>query len=158
MSNLHEMAQAARTAFYPVSVSDIETRNRALIEMAGQLASRKEFLFEENRADLCAAEADHLAAPLLHRLRFGEEKLNQVIAGLHALAALEDPLGKTTGPVSCQGTNSSSSRFARPAKAMPSTPNSSNIVRAAVSCGLPPSRMTRSGRDPKRPSAMRSLL
>ena len=96
MSNLHEMAQAARTAFYPVSVSDIETRNRALIEMAGQLASRKEFLFEENRADLCAAEADHLAAPLLHRLRFGEEKLNQVIAGLHALAALEDPLGKTT--------------------------------------------------------------
>ncbi len=96
MSNLHEMAQAARTAFYPVSVSGIETRNRALIEMAERLASRKDLIFGENQADLCAAEADHLAAPLLHRLRFGDEKLNQVIAGLHALAALEDPLGKTT--------------------------------------------------------------
>ena len=36
-----------------------------------------------------------LAAPLLHRLSFGEEKLRQVTEGLKATASLEDPLGHT---------------------------------------------------------------
>ena len=67
-----------------------------------------------------------------------------------------EPLGSTTGPVSCQGTNSSSSRLARPHIAMSSMPIRSNISSAADSCGLPPSRMMRSGLLPKRSSAMRS--
>ena len=67
-----------------------------------------------------------------------------------------EPEGSTTGPVSCQGTNSSSSRLARPQMAMSSIPISSNMASAAVSCGFPPSRMMRSGLLPKRSSFKRA--
>jgi hypothetical protein len=67
-----------------------------------------------------------------------------------------EPDGSTTG-VSSHGTKTSSSDFARPHTGM-SSPSSSNCWMAAVSCGLPPSTTSRSGRLPKRSSAMRSGL
>ena len=79
MKDLHEMSSRARSAFYTVSVASHEKRNEALSALAGLLSAEKEQVFEANRADLEAASAENLAAPLLHRLAFGEEKLNQVI-------------------------------------------------------------------------------
>ena len=67
-----------------------------------------------------------------------------------------DPLGSTTGPLSCHGTKSSSSRLAKPASAISWMPISSNISSTALSCGKPPSRIIKSGFEPKRSSAMRS--
>lgn len=95
MKDLHEMASRARNAFYAVSVSSDEKRNEALTAMARVLEEEKESVFEANRADLEEAAASDLAAPLLHRLAFGEEKLTQVIRGLHALCGLSDPIGRT---------------------------------------------------------------
>ena len=96
MSSLHDMAGDARQAFFTLSVSSLEQRNKALLCMAEALEAGAEDIFEKNREDIAEAEASHLAAPLLKRLRFGNEKLDQVISGLHALAELPDPLGKTT--------------------------------------------------------------
>ena len=95
MKDLHEMASHARNAFYSVSVSSDEKRNEALTALAHILEKEKEVVFEANRADLKEADASDLAAPLLHRLAFGEEKLSQVIRGLHALCGLSDPIGRT---------------------------------------------------------------
>ncbi|MBR2661233.1 MAG: glutamate-5-semialdehyde dehydrogenase [Clostridia bacterium] len=89
------MSSRARSAFYTVSVASHEKRNEALSALAGLLSAEKEQVFEANRADLEAASAENLAAPLLHRLAFGEEKLNQVIRGLQALCGLPDPINRT---------------------------------------------------------------
>ena len=95
MKDLHEMASRARNAFYTVSVSSHNKRNEALTALASVLEKKKQAIFDANRADLEDAAASDLAAPLLHRLAFGEEKLAQVIRGLHALCGLADPIGRT---------------------------------------------------------------
>lgn len=94
--DLHAMSGLSREVFYKLSVSDADARNRALLSMAEALISHQEEIFAANEIDLQDAEKDHLAAPLLHRLKFGEEKLNQVVLGLKDLAQMEDPIGKTT--------------------------------------------------------------
>ena len=95
MKDLHEMASRAREAFFTVSVSSDGKRNEALTALARILDESREKIFSANRADLDEASAENLAAPLLHRLAFGEEKLSQVIRGLLALCGLPDPIGKT---------------------------------------------------------------
>lgn len=95
MKDLHEIAARSRQSFYQISVSGIGIRNQALLRLADLLIEEKEAVFEANRADLAAAERERLASPLLHRLTFGEEKVQQVVLGLKALAAMEDPLNQT---------------------------------------------------------------
>ena len=95
MKDLHEIAANARKAFYQISVSTADQRNKVLLSLARLLKENKEAVFIANREDLDAAAAEDLAAPLLHRLLFGEEKLEQVVRGLYALADLPDPLNKT---------------------------------------------------------------
>ena len=95
MNDLHQISRNAREAFYRISVSGLETRNKALSALADLLVENKEAVFEANRKDLAAAEAEQLAAPLLHRLTFGEDKLSQVVSGLKALTGLPDPLNQT---------------------------------------------------------------
>ena len=90
MKDLHEIAFRARNAFYDISVASLETRNAALNALARLLESGKEAVFAANREDLEAAKNENLAAPLLHRLLFGEEKLAQTVRGLHALAKLPE--------------------------------------------------------------------
>ena len=96
MNDLHEMSTRARAAFTDLSVAPLSARNRALTALAEILKKRAETVFAANRGDLRAAEEEGLAAPLLHRLKFGEEKLAQVCSGLQSLSALPDPIGKTT--------------------------------------------------------------
>ncbi|MGE5607110.1 MAG: glutamate-5-semialdehyde dehydrogenase, partial [Bacteroidota bacterium] len=48
-----------------------------------------------NQEDLNRSEQEHLAAPLLKRLKFDEVKLAEVVAGIRSLIQLEDPVGKT---------------------------------------------------------------
>ncbi len=96
MNDLHVLSTNAREAYYMLSSASAGQRNHALLSMAAELDSHADQLFQENQLDLDEAEQSGLAAPLLSRLRFGPEKLKQVIDGLHSLAALPDPLGKTT--------------------------------------------------------------
>ena len=84
MKDLHEIAANARKAFYQISVSTADQRNKVLLSLARLLKENKEAVFIANREDLDAAAAEDLAAPLLHRLLFGEEKLEQVVRGLYA--------------------------------------------------------------------------
>ena len=96
MKDLHQMAFASREAALMLAASDIDLRNKALLAMANVLNARKDEIFSANEADVVDATADGLAAPLLKRLAFREEKLAAVTEGLEALAALPDPIGQTT--------------------------------------------------------------
>ena len=96
MKDLHQMADASRRAAWTLAASDADTRARALLTMAEKLHAHSSEIFAANEADMIEATAANLAAPLLNRLKFREEKLAAVTAGLEALAALPDPIGKTT--------------------------------------------------------------
>ena len=96
MRDLHQMAFDSRRAAWALAASTVESRNAALLAMAEALNSRREAIFAANEADRADAERDGLAAPLLKRLTFGEEKLSAVTDGLAALAGLPDPIGRIT--------------------------------------------------------------
>ena len=96
MNDLHEISGKARAAFTDLSVTSVDQRNAALLCMAEYLTGNAESIFAANTEDLRLAEEEELAAPLLHRLKFGPEKLQQVCFGLKALASLPDPIGQTT--------------------------------------------------------------
>ena len=96
MNDLHEMSSRARRSFYELSVSPCKKRNDVLLHLASLLLDRAAEIYEANRGDLKQAETENLPAPLLHRLKFGEEKLKQVCSGLHSLSVLPDPIGRTT--------------------------------------------------------------
>lgn len=93
---LHEIATLARNAFYTISVASTETRNKALLNIAAVLETKREIIFKANEMDLEQARRENLATPLLHRLQFSPEKMNQVINSLRSLAEVADPIGETT--------------------------------------------------------------
>ena len=96
MKNLHQMALLSREAAWTLSATDIGKRNAALLAMAKALNAHQADIFAANDADIAQARQDGLAAPLLKRLAFREEKLAAVTDGLEALAGLADPIGQTT--------------------------------------------------------------
>lgn len=96
MKDLHQMAALSRQAAWTLAAADISLRNAALLAMIDALNAHQEEIFAANAADVTQATQEGLAAPLLKRLTFREEKLAAVTAGLKALAALADPIGQTT--------------------------------------------------------------
>ena len=96
MKDLHQMALLSRQAAWTLAAADLSARNSALLAMADALNAHQDDIFAANDADVAQAAADGLAAPLLKRLVFREEKLAAVTEGLMALADLPDPIGQTT--------------------------------------------------------------
>ena len=96
MKDLHQMALLSRQAAWELAAADISLRNAALLSMVKALKAHQDEIFAANNADYAQAKADGLAAPLLKRLIFRDEKLAAVTEGLEALAALADPIGQTT--------------------------------------------------------------
>ena len=88
-----DIARAARQASFSLAASAPQVRNDALIAAADALCAAREAIFAANRLDLEQAKAEGIAAPVLTRLKFDQAKLEDVTAGLRALAAMEDPIG-----------------------------------------------------------------
>lgn len=88
-----EIARRARQASFALAASSAQVRDGALLAVADALEAGKEAIFAANAQDLQAAKAEGLAAPALKRLKFDQGKLDDVCAGLRALAQMEDPIG-----------------------------------------------------------------
>jgi len=95
LKDLHQMAFLAREAFYRIADSSSDTRNKILFSLSDLLRKHQQEIYDANAADTEEAKKSDLALPLLHRLFFGAEKLNQVILSLQSLAELPDPLNRT---------------------------------------------------------------
>ena len=93
--NITEAAQSAKSAAISLAATGTDTKNRALTEISRSLQSQIPAIISANRQDLAAAEENHLAAPLLKRLKFDEGKIAQTIAGIEELIVLPDPVGRT---------------------------------------------------------------
>ncbi len=90
-----EIAAAARSASTQLAAVKTDVKNNALAEIAKALKQQSSEILTANKEDLAAAERGELSAPLLKRLKFDEEKLGEVIAGIEDLIKLDDPVGKT---------------------------------------------------------------
>ncbi len=92
---MHQTASRAKGAAVRLAALQSEVKIRAIREIARTLEGHTRDIVEANRVDVERAEHEHLAAPLLKRLRFDEAKIAESCRGLESLAALEDPVGRT---------------------------------------------------------------
>ena len=70
-------------------------KNNALSAIADSLLKNKDKLIAANANDIKRSEEEKLAAPLLKRLKFDENKIDDVVEGIRSLIQLEEPVGKT---------------------------------------------------------------
>ncbi len=90
-----EIAAAAKSASIQLAAIKTDVKNSALAEIAKALKRRYAEIASANQKDLADAEKNNLAAPLLKRLTFDENKIANVCAGIESLIKLDDPVGKT---------------------------------------------------------------
>ena len=86
---------AAKDAGITLSAKSEADRNRALRAIADALDQNRQKIIEANEQDIARGKAENLSDPLLKRLRFGDDKIKDVIKGIDDLIKLPDPLGKT---------------------------------------------------------------
>lgn len=88
-----EMARRAKEASRLLRAMDTATKNSILLETAETLLVRRERIEEANGADMAAARAAGMAEAMLARLHLTDAVLQEMLAGLREVAALEDPVG-----------------------------------------------------------------
>lgn len=93
MTSVKEMAQTAKNDSFKMAAMSEEIRNQALRNIAEALVSKKSEIISANESDLIRGEEQGLEAPLMKRLKFDEQKLEEVVAGIHGLIGLPDPVG-----------------------------------------------------------------
>jgi len=93
--NISEIAAAAKSASIQLAVARTDVKNNALAEIAKALKQHSAEIVSANKEDLVTAEKNNLAGPLLKRLKFDEDKIADVCAGIESLIKLDDPVGKT---------------------------------------------------------------
>ncbi len=91
---LLQRAAAVRRSALALGQRDDGARRAAVLAMAEALEAHRESILEANQQDLAAAAAADLAPALVARLGLNGTKLEDAIAGVRAVAALADPLGR----------------------------------------------------------------
>lgn len=94
MDRVRESALKSRGASYRLQGIDSRTKNRALSAMAERLRLRQNEILAANREDMARSKRDGLAAPLLKRLRYDGQKLDESVRSINALIEQGDPIGK----------------------------------------------------------------
>ncbi len=95
-AQIEELGRRAREAGHDLSALTSRDKEAWLQRCAEQLATDRESIFAANRLDLDAAREKGLAEPMVKRLDLAE-KWDDMLAGLHEVAALPDPIGEITG-------------------------------------------------------------
>lgn len=93
-THIVKKAELANKAAIQIAALSADIRKNALINIADHLEKHKHAVFAANNKDMELAYEANLDKPLLKRLLFTDKKLDEVIAGLKALANMPDPLGE----------------------------------------------------------------
>jgi glutamate-5-semialdehyde dehydrogenase len=91
---MDSLGRSARQAARGLALCEGAQRDDALRAAAGEIRRRAESILAANAADLEQARERSSGAALLDRLALDEARLEGVAAGLEAIAALPDPLGR----------------------------------------------------------------
>jgi glutamate-5-semialdehyde dehydrogenase len=90
-----ETAKQAKKASIQLGAVKTDAKNNALAEIAKSLKQNTDKIISANNKDMAAAKKNNLSAALLKRLKFDENKITDVVAGIESLIKLDDPVGKT---------------------------------------------------------------
>jgi glutamate-5-semialdehyde dehydrogenase len=93
--NIQQATNQAKEASIHLAVVRSEVKNKALEDIARALDTHKATIESANMADIQQAIKENLAAPLLKRLKFDENKIADAVEGLNSLIGLADPVGIT---------------------------------------------------------------
>lgn len=93
--NIIETAAEAKSASIRLAGVKPEVKNKALAEIAKLLKERSNSIVSANKEDVETAEKVNLSPPLLKRLKFDENKIEEVCSGIESLIKLDDPVGQT---------------------------------------------------------------
>jgi glutamate-5-semialdehyde dehydrogenase len=69
-------------------------KDAALAAAAAAIRARKDAILSANARDLSAARARHLSGPRIERLQLDERRIEAMAAGVDAVLALADPIGR----------------------------------------------------------------
>jgi glutamate-5-semialdehyde dehydrogenase len=94
MDAVESAARRAKAASYRLQSMPREQRDRALAKAAEFLRGRANDIFAANGRDLKRAEEINLASPLLKRLAYDQQKLEESAQQLRSLMEQADPVGK----------------------------------------------------------------
>src|SRR5919198_1482726 len=89
-----EVCAAARDAARVLAVLDSDTKNAALLAIAGALEERTPEILEANERDMEAGRDSGLSGALLDRLSLDAGRVRAIADGVRTIAALPDPVGE----------------------------------------------------------------
>lgn len=93
--SIEEIAAVAKKAAIQLANVKPGVKNAALTAIANTLKQRCDHITAVNEVDIEVAKKNQLPGPLIKRLNFDEGKIEEVCAGIEALAELTDPVGRT---------------------------------------------------------------
>lgn len=93
MTDLQLMGQRAKQASYQLATLSHQQKNAVLAQIAQQLKARQTEILNANAQDIDNARQQGLSAALIDRLLLTEQRLDQIIAEIHHVIALADPVG-----------------------------------------------------------------
>jgi glutamate-5-semialdehyde dehydrogenase len=88
------LAQQAKRAARTLARLNSETKNKALLALAGRIEAQAPWLQEQNAADVAQARDKGLAAAMIDRLTLSDKVIAGMADGLREVAALPDPVGE----------------------------------------------------------------
>ena len=88
------LGKRGRKAAAGLAVSTTDRRNGALVAAAAAIRDRAPDILTANKRDMARARERALSAAMLDRLMLDDSRIEAMAAGLEAIAALPDPLGR----------------------------------------------------------------
>jgi len=85
---------AAREAARAMREADDKTKTKALTVAAAAIRSRAAEILAANKADIEAAKAANMAAPMVERLTLNDARIEAMAKGVEEVAGLPDPVGR----------------------------------------------------------------
>jgi len=89
-----EQAKRAKTASKALAMASTSEKNQALAEIAKALDHSRTQILAANETDITQAQENGMASAMLDRLTLTDERISGMIAGIHEVIALEDPIGE----------------------------------------------------------------
>jgi glutamate-5-semialdehyde dehydrogenase len=93
---MREIGRRARGAGRVLALAPAEQKNRALEAMAAAVRSQASSILAANAEDVAEARAGGVTGAFLDRLSLDPKRVEAIAAGIEAVRALADPVGKVT--------------------------------------------------------------
>ncbi|MCF6193391.1 MAG: glutamate-5-semialdehyde dehydrogenase [Kangiellaceae bacterium] len=92
--SITQLAKDAKQASIKISMLKSEDKRKVLLDMANELRMQNEYMMQENKKDLIAAQNNQLSDAMIDRLRLTVERIEDIALAIEQIADQDDPVGK----------------------------------------------------------------